>query len=154
MRISGKLDDLRFEIDVLIGDMEGEDSAGREVALVEIDGLGREQVDWDGIARERIDNEDIEVLRQFLRQRGSCIAFHNADLRTRFAKIGEDILRNRRNSRIDLIKADVIAGLAVCGDSADAQANGANVTRAPLTTVTECEADTRILSVVRGWGLA
>ena len=43
------------EVYVLVGDVEGEDSAGGEVALVEGDGLGGEEVEGDGVAGEGVD---------------------------------------------------------------------------------------------------
>ena len=57
--------DFGLEIDVLIGDVEGEDSAGSEVALVERDGLRGEQMQRNGVAGECVDDEDVELLRGF-----------------------------------------------------------------------------------------
>jgi len=41
---------LRLEVHMLIGDVEGENAAGGEVAFVEVNGLCGEQVDGDGVA--------------------------------------------------------------------------------------------------------
>ena len=44
MARDGELSDLRREIQILIGDVEGKDAVRGEVFLVERDGLGGEQV--------------------------------------------------------------------------------------------------------------
>src|SRR6185437_13120060 len=49
---SGELRDFGGEVEVLIGDVEGEDAAGDEMFLVEPEGFGGEQVNGNGVARE------------------------------------------------------------------------------------------------------
>jgi hypothetical protein len=56
------------EVEVLVGDVEGDDAGGCEVSAVELDCLGGEQVERDGVAGEGIDGEDIEVLCGFVRE--------------------------------------------------------------------------------------
>jgi len=46
----GQLRDLRLEVDVLVGDVKGENAARREMALVQIDGLRGEKMQRYGIA--------------------------------------------------------------------------------------------------------
>src|ERR1700722_8247706 len=58
-----ELADLGGEVEVLIGDVEGEDAAGSKVSAIEREGFGGEQVERDGVAGEGVDGEDIEVLR-------------------------------------------------------------------------------------------
>jgi len=59
------LGDLGREVQILIGDVEGDDAVGREVFLVECDGLGREEMQWNSVAGEGIDDKDVELLRNF-----------------------------------------------------------------------------------------
>ena len=55
-----------------------------------------------------------------------------------------------RDRRIDFIEADAIAGLAISGDGAHAQADDADVPRAVCAAQPQRKADARILSVVSG----
>src|SRR6266851_4460596 len=60
-----ELRDLRGEVEVLVGDMKGQDAVWGEVFPIECDGLGGEQVERDGVSGEGVDDEDVEVLRGF-----------------------------------------------------------------------------------------
>ena len=62
----GELGDLGCEVEVLVGDVEGEDAVGSEVFLVEGERFGGEEMDGDGVAGEGVDDEDIEVLGSFV----------------------------------------------------------------------------------------
>ena len=55
--------ELQGQVEVLVGDVEGEDAVGGEVAEVELERLGGEQVEGDGVAGEGVDGEDVEALR-------------------------------------------------------------------------------------------
>ena len=140
----------RLQIDMLVGDVEGEDAAGSEVALVEGDGLGGEQMQRDGVAGECIDDQHVEVLRRLAGERGARVAFHDVDLGGGFADIGEEILGDGRDGGIDLVKADAIAGLAVGGDGSHAEADDADVARAALAAEAQGQADAGVFSVVGG----
>ena len=54
--------ELGGEVEVLVGDVEGEDAVGGQVLEVELERLGGEQVERDGVAGEGIDGEDVEAL--------------------------------------------------------------------------------------------
>ena len=68
-----------FQIDVLVGDVEGKDAAGREMAAIEREGLRREQVQRDGVAGEGVDGQHVEVLRSLAGQRGARVAFDDIE---------------------------------------------------------------------------
>ena len=109
--------------------MEGEDAVGGEVFFVERDGLGSEQVQRDGVAGEGVDGEDVELLRSFASKRGAGVAFGEGDLRSRVAEVGEEVLRDGEDERVDLVEADAVARAAVGGERAGAEADDADVAR-------------------------
>lgn len=63
--VLGEESDFGSKVDVLVADVEGEHAAGGEMAAIEGDGLGGEQMDGDGVAGESIDDEDVELLWSF-----------------------------------------------------------------------------------------
>ncbi len=65
----------------MVGDVEGEDAARREVFFVELDGLGGEQVEGNGVAGEGVDGEYVEVLRGLACEGGARVAVDEGDLR-------------------------------------------------------------------------
>ena len=75
VRIRSEQCDLRCEVEVLVGDMEGEDAAGGEVNLVEGHGLRGEQVERDGVAGEGVDDQDVEPLWRLGGEGGAGVAF-------------------------------------------------------------------------------
>jgi len=126
----GENRDGRFEIDVAVGDVEGEDSARREMAAVELEGFAGEQVDGDGVAREGVDDEHVEVLRRFMGQGVAGVSDDDIDLGAGVADIGEDVAGNGDHGGIDVVEGDVVAGAAVSGDGSGAEADDADATGA------------------------
>ena len=125
--------DGRAEIHMLIGDVEGDDAAGREVAAIERQRLGGEQMKRDGVAGERIDDEHIKVLRGLMLERGAGVARDHVHLGAGFADVGEDVASDGLDGGVDFVVADVVAGLAVGGDRSGAKADDADVARAEGT---------------------
>ena len=63
----GQQFDGRRKIDVPVRDVKCEYAVRRKVAPVKRQGLRGQQMDRDGVAREGIDDQNIELLRRFLR---------------------------------------------------------------------------------------
>ena len=102
------------EIEVLVGDVEGEDAVGLEVAEVELDGLSGEQVQRDGVAGEGVDGEDVEVLRvvccELGGERGAGVAGDDGDLGDGVADVGEEVAGDGLDLGVDLVEADAVVG--------------------------------------------
>ena len=135
---------------MLIGDVKGEDAARCEMPLVESDGLGGEQMQGNGVAGEGIDHQHIEFLWGVGGKGGARVPFHDVDMSSGVAQVGEEVSRDGSHRRIDLIKADAIAGTAIGSDGSHAQADDANVACAIETAVAQGETYTGILGVVGG----
>src|SRR5579863_1780986 len=96
----------RGEIDVAVGDVKGKDSVGGEVATIESESLGGEQVDGDGVAGKGVDDQDIKALGLFAGQRGTGIAFHDVDCGGGVTDIAEDVSGNGGDSGVDVVETD------------------------------------------------
>ena len=68
----------------------------------------------------------------------------------RFANVGEEIVRDGGDGRIDLVKPDSIAWLAVGRDGSHTETDDADVARASLAALMQSDADSRIVSVIGG----
>ena len=66
-------------------------------------------------------------MRGFAGQRGAGVAVGDGDLGGGVAEVGEEILRDGLDERVDLVEADAVAGVAVGGDGAGAEADDADV---------------------------
>lgn len=104
-----------FEIDILVGDVEGEDAVRCEVSLVEGDCLGGEQVERDGVSRESVDDEEVVVLSWFGGERGAGIAFGVGEGGGGLAEIGEEVLCDGQDGGVDLVEAEGVSGMSVGG---------------------------------------
>ena len=53
----------RGEVEIPVGDVDGEDPFRRQMPEIDLEGLAGEEVDRDRVAREGIEGEEIEGLR-------------------------------------------------------------------------------------------
>src|SRR5260370_27774007 len=97
---------------------------------------------WDGVAGEGIDGEDVELLWGFARERGAGVAVGDGELRGRVAEVGEEVLRDGLDQRVDLVETDVVAGVSVGSKRSCAEADNADVACARAAAEAQSEAGT------------
>jgi len=113
---------------MLIRDVKREDAAGSEVTLVEIDGpaSSASAVESHLLRRRRTmrtskfcgaSTASVE------RPSPSAMLVCAAESR----QVGEEILRNGRDRRVDLVEVDAVAGLSVSGDGSNAETDDPDV---------------------------
>ena len=124
LRLQGELG---REIEVLAGDVDGEDSAGLEMAAIERDGLRGEQVDRDRVAGEGIEHQHVVRWRSLVASdREARVAGNDAHRRRRVAQIGEEGAGEAFDEGIDFVEGDLVSGLAVGGEGAGAETDDAD----------------------------
>ena len=153
-RVLGLQRELGREVEVLAGDVNGEDSAGLKMAAIEGDCLRCEQMDWNGVAGEGVEHQHIVRRRGFVASdREAGVSEYDVDRRLRVAQIGEEGTGEAFDEGIDFVEGDVVSGLAVGGEGAGAETDDADATRPVVTAKIEGEADTGVVGVVgRGQG--
>ena len=128
LRVGELLHD-RGEIEVAVGDVEGDDSARLDVPAVDRERLGRDEVDRYGVAREGIDRQYVEALWCFAFQVQARVAERDLDGRVALADEGEVMFRDADHGGVDIVKAIDVALAAVGGDRSGAQPDDADLQR-------------------------
>src|SRR5437660_9304858 len=123
MEMAGEIEHDRLEIEVMIGDMDGNNAVGLEMALVNVERFFGQQMDGNGIAAERIQGQQIELLRGLAYHRETRVAHGDFDLPSTPSEVSKAGGSQAFDFRIDFIDAQVISGLAVGGESAGAEAD-------------------------------
>src|SRR4030095_16019512 len=139
----------RFEVKVVIGDVNSDDAARRHMAFVEFKGFASEQVNGDGIAVESIQNEQVEVLRRFALEGEARVSGADLDLGWRLLKVSEFGDRKRGDLVIDFIEAEAVAEFAIGSHGAGAETDNAYVVR-KCSKRGEAESNTAPLNIVGG----
>src|SRR5579862_4942163 len=112
------------------------------------------------VAREGIYDEHIEVLRALAVERGAGVAVGEGDCCGGIPQIGEQILRDGVHQRIDLVEADMVAGMTIGSQRSRAKADDSDVAGAwnicawSVAAEAQSEADAGIDRVVGGWRAA
>src|SRR5947209_2344960 len=124
---------LRSKVQELVGDMNGQYSIRLQMAAVEFNGLGSQQVHWNSISGERVYHQDVIALRRFISQREPRIAMDHFNLRLGLTQIGEGVAGDRFYLRVDLIKTEHVSSASVSGQRAGPQPNHAHAARSLVT---------------------
>src|SRR5260221_4132448 len=104
------------------------------MALIELDGLRRQQVYGDGIAGKRVHHQDVKMLRLLGSQRKARITRSNLYRRLRFTGITEDIRGNPFNQRVNFIATKHVAGTAIRSQCPGAEPDDTYTARPVFTT--------------------
>src|SRR5690348_2487817 len=91
------------------------------MALVYQKGLAGEQMHRDRVAVEGVEGQEIKVLRGLVLQGQSGIAQNNAHLAGRLLEVGKMSLGEPGHVGIDLVKADLVAGLGIGGEGSSSK---------------------------------
>ena len=111
------------------------------MTLVEGHGLPGEQVQRNRVAIEGINHEHVEVLCRLRYERCAGIPLDDAGGRRGLPNIGEQAMRDDRNRRVNFVKRDAVARIAVGSDGSSTEANDADVAGSTGTALVECETD-------------
>ena len=103
------------QIQVAVGDVQGQNAVGLQVAQISAKGLVRDQVDGDGVAGKGVDYQQIEPLIALPFERKTAVAQHQFDARRGIAQVGEFVLRDLDHQRVDLVDPHDVARHAICG---------------------------------------
>ena len=102
----------RGEIEIAVGDVDGEDPVRGEMSEVRLEGFAGEEMDRDRVAREGIEGEEIEGLRSSGRDLAlhgePRVPHHGLHRRRAVVEIAEAIPGEVTDGRIDLIDAERI----------------------------------------------
>ena len=89
-----------------------------------------------------------KLLRGFAGKRGAGVAVGEGDLRGGVSEVGEEVLRDGLDERVDLVEADAVAGVAVGGEGSGTEADDADVARTRVAAEAQSEADAGVGGVV------
>src|SRR5579875_517773 len=89
------------EIEVLVGDVEGQDAAGSEVTAVKGEGFAREEMRRDAVAGEGVDHEKVEGLWGFGGEGEAGVAGHDVDGGGGVASVGKEVRGDPGDEWID-----------------------------------------------------
>src|SRR5713101_1240948 len=132
MQLVSNSQEHRFQIEVGIRDMGGDNSVRSNLGQIQLKGLLGEQMNGNSVTTECIERQQIKMFRgaflQFTLNGETTVAGDNVCFRRRICQVGEVIfiLRNTDYIRIDLIKAKVVARLCVSGQCSNTQADHSN----------------------------
>src|SRR5277367_1965389 len=134
--------------------MECEDAMRSKMTAIQRHGLSSQKMDRDGVARECIHYQNIEELWGFPCQRSTAVPFYDLDLRLRVFDVGERVFCDSRNSGVDFVEADAVAGAAIGCQGACAESDDANFATATLAAEANGKAHSRAAGVIAGWGVS
>src|SRR5579872_3227822 len=116
----------RHQIQIFVGDVDGEDSIALEMAEVFDEGLPCEEMDGYRIAGECVYGQQIKILRLLALQGKARIAQQHVQLAVAILQKSELRIRDFHNLRVYLIEAIHVSDAAIAGQHSGAQANGAH----------------------------
>src|SRR5258708_7092882 len=79
----------RLEVEVLAGDMEGQNSPGTQMPQIQLKSLRRQQVDWNGVTGECVYGDHVIILRRLLRHGEASVSHDDLKLGFGFTRVAE-----------------------------------------------------------------
>ena len=113
------------ELEVAVRDVERDQSAGTELADVELDRLAREQVHRDGVGAERVDDHEVRGAVRNLGDRPAPVAEDDLHVRPRVPQVREEarVAGDACDRRVELVEGQPLARSPVRGQRADSEAD-------------------------------
>lgn len=138
----------RFQIEIAVRDVYGEDPIRLEMVKIELHGLAREQVHGNRIAGKSVDGENVEIFGRFAFEREARIAHRDFELAAAIAHEGELRPGDPWHQRVNFVIADVIAPAPVGGYGAGAKPDHADAYRAVLLLFANGDSDASVGTVI------
>src|SRR5579859_695335 len=121
----------------MVGNVKSDNSAGREMALVELEGLSCKQVDRDRVAGKCVHRDHVIVLGWFRLHGEPGIAVCDLNLRLRLAQVSEHVFGDDLNAWVNFVKAENVSRLSVSRQRAGPQADVGDPARSSLATIVQ-----------------
>src|SRR5258708_14945906 len=94
----------RLEVEVLAGDMEGQNSPGTQMPQIQLKSLRRQQVDWNGVTGECVYGDHVIILRRLLRHGEASVSHDDLNLGFGFTRVAEQAAGNPFGLRVCIVK--------------------------------------------------
>src|SRR5258708_38069993 len=90
----------RLEVEVLAGDMEGQNSPGTQMPQIQLKSLRRQQVDWNGVTGECVYGDHVIILRRLLRHGEASVSHGGFKLGFRLTGVAVQTAGKRFDRRV------------------------------------------------------
>src|SRR6185369_821526 len=123
--VGGALHD-RLEVEVGVGDVDGQNALRFQVAEVGLKGFAGDEVHGHGVAGEGVHHQQVELLAGLGVEKQAAIAERDFDLGGGATEVDELAAGDLEHERIDFVDAERIAGSSVGGEGAASESENAD----------------------------
>ena len=113
-----------FEVEVAVGDVDGDDPTWAQVLTVRGESLEREQVHGDGVAAEGVEDDHVVVLRWQFLERQAGVAHAKLDFCWALTQVMEGALGQTDDVIVNLVEVKLVPLAPPSGERAGAEADG------------------------------